>query len=625
MQQMSIPQRQAVTHHLGPCLVLAGPGSGKTFTMIQRVRYLIEERGEAPDSLLVISFSRASAAELKERFHKLVGDKRYPVNFATFHACFFHILQQELHYTSGSILRMEEKRDILQTILTNPENNNETEEAIDSRESLKHKAEEYLQKISYYKNQGEDVAEVRETSQFLSIYRAYRRETERRRKLDFDDMGILCHKLLLEDSSVLSKWRKKFVFFLIDEFQDINPIQFRILQLLAEPKRNLFAVGDDDQAIYGFRGASPEIMLSFRKYYPETKEILLDTNYRCSANVVKEAGKVIGENKLRYDKAIRPSRPAGEAVIYQSFPDCEQEYAYIARRMGKYVAGEAEKGKEAAAIFRTNHGMMGLAGVLARKRIPFRMKERCSSMFDHWVAGDLQSYLRFFQEGGKRRDFIPVMNKPLRYLSRQALREEVINIAHLQRYYESRPYMKDILAELQKHQTFVRGLDPYAAIRYIRDAVGYDRYLKTVTEASGGSESESLYEIADFVTNSAKGTNDLKQWKKEIKEYEEMLKKAMEECREGIWLLTMHGCKGLEFDHVFLPDCNVGIIPHKRALSRKEIEEERRMFYVAMTRARDTLEILYLEDKYRIKLHPSPFLPIRKNTRLPFLPPIHFR
>ena len=374
MQSPSNSQLKAINHGEGPMLVLAGPGSGKTFVMIQRVLNLIHEKHIPPDNILVISFSKASALELKQRFQReskarkicttdlaneskekyrstsnLSNESREQVNFATFHACFFHILKETYHYTSQDIITEKQKREILRTILLdsfyrsenvreqqkkhtfkcNEIENCKEQQNQDSQKEIRNiaeKVEDYLQKISYYKNKGTNELREKESKEFQQIFHTYNNEMHQLHKLDFDDMGLLCLQLFNTKPVILEKWQEKFQYILIDEFQDINMVQFRIIQLLVKKHQNLFVVGDDDQSIYSFRGASPQIMLDFEKYYSDTEKVLLETNYRCSEEIVKESLKVIEQNKVRFQKEIRSFKKNNkeEDVIYQGFEDYQK-------------------------------------------------------------------------------------------------------------------------------------------------------------------------------------------------------------------------------------------------------------------------------------------------------------
>lgn len=593
-------------------LVLAGPGSGKTFVMIQRIEHLITHFHINPSSILVISFSRASALELKERFQRQMEGSVEGVYFATFHACFFHILKTTCHYSPKDIITPEEQRNIMKILLSDP---------IYEEQDTREKEEEYLQKFSYYKNKGLKAMEEKEEPRFKQLFHAYQKQMHSRHKLDFDDMGLLCLQLFRQQPKILKVWQDKYSYVLIDEFQDINPVQFQVIRLLVEGTKNLFVVGDDDQAIYRFRGASPEIMLNFEKLYPDTKKVLLETNFRCSGNIVQKSLEVVTQNKLRFDKRILAHNPQGEPVIVKSFEDNRKEYQYIGERVNEWIRAGVTF-SEIACIYRTNQNMMGLADYFIRQGIPFLMKEQSNSIFSHFIAKDILSYLQFFLEGKKRKDFFAIMNKPLRYLSRNACFSPIISWEEMGKYYRSKPYILQKLEELKRHEGWVCRLDLYGAINYIRKAAGYEEYLKQ-EGLKGRLEWEEAVEILDFLQNSTRGVESLTQWKKEIAEYEEALKQAREEKGEGVHLLTMHACKGLEYLYVFLPDCNEGKIPHKRAHGEEELEEERRMFYVAMTRAKKRLELLYIQDKLAKKLQPSRFLPLkRKPWERPVIPKV---
>ena len=657
MQSPSNSQLKAIKHGKGAMLVLAGPGSGKTFVIIQRILNLIHEKQIRPDNILVISFSKASTLELKQRFQrefknksnlttdllqklkdkdknnfteKIEIESEKQVNFATFHACFFHILKDTYHYTSADIITEKQKREVLKTVLLNPEYKNEKEEnirkiqdkqskkeTIDLRDYQNQLAvgneikniEEYLQKISYYKNKGRKELKEKESKQFQEIFQEYNYEMHKLHKLDFDDMGLLCLQLFQTKPEVLEKWQEKFQYILIDEFQDVNMVQFRVVQLLAAKYGNLFVVGDDDQSIYSFRGASPQIMLDFEKYYPDTEKILLETNYRCSEEIVKESLKVIEENKVRFQKEIKAFHPKGDRVTYQGFENYQKEYSYIGERIRQLIEEQNYQYSDIACIFRTNQDMSGLAEYFSRNKIPFVMKESCSSIFKHFIALDILAYFQFFFLGKKRVDFIRIMNKPLRYLSRNALSEisnEGIHWRVLKEYYKSKKYIISNIEQLEQNEKWIQKLDLYGACFYIRKVIGYEQYLKEYVKEQNLNWEEAK-EILDFIQESTRNMRSLEEWKDYIEQYEEALKNSGEE-KEGIHIITMHACKGLEYPVVFLPDCNEGKVPHKKAVSKEEIEEERRMFYVAMTRAKERLEILYIEDKLKKHLQSSRFL-----------------
>ena len=601
-------QRTAICHEAGPMLVMAGPGSGKTFVMTERILYLIHNLNVSPNQILVISFSKAAALQLRERFYVRNQHKMEDISFATFHAFFFQIIKEVYQYTSKDIIQLKEKIDLLSTILMDPAYSSlQKEEEDKSPSKIREKAEELLQKISFYKNRSKKEMEEREDSFFISIFHAYNQQIHTHHKLDFDDMGLLCLNLLKKDSKILKKWQDKYTYIMIDEFQDINEIQFQIINLLAKGKENLFVVGDDDQAIYSFRGASPKFMINFEKYYPGAQKVLLETNFRCSKRIVEKSLLVIGENKQRIQKEIESFDQSEEEVVLKGFNNPYEEYEYITEKILEYLR-KGTKAEDICCIFRTNSFMIPLTQVMIRKKIPVSLKEKCSSIYHHFVALDIYHYLKFFFEGKKRKDFLVIMNKPLRYLSRNACKNEEIRWEDLFEYYKEKEYMKKVIEDMKKMEQWVTKLDFFGAIYYFRKVGGYEAYLKEYCKRKDLGFNE-IKDILDFVHNSFRGVSCLEEWEDQIRDFEKILKKN-KESNEGVVIMTMHACKGLEFNNVFLPDCNEGKVPHTKAITMEEIEEERRMFYVAMTRAKKHLEILYLENKEDTYLQKSRFLEV---------------
>ena len=291
-------QKDAVMHGTGPCLVLAGPGSGKTLTIVNRIKYLIEEYKVRPEEILVVTFTRYAAAEMKERLCSLMGKTQVPVTMGTFHGIYYGILKWAYRFGSQNILSETEKYQILRGVIAQ-----QKMEVFDEEDFIRDIAAE----IGRIKNNRIDVEEfVSEkcsADAFREIYREYETQRKKLRKIDFDDMLVLCYELFSSRPDVLAQWQKKFRYILIDEFQDINRIQYDVICMLALPENNLFVVGDDDQAIYGFRGADPSLMFRFREDFPDSKQFLLGINYRSTSNIVRNSLKVIENNVHRYEKA----------------------------------------------------------------------------------------------------------------------------------------------------------------------------------------------------------------------------------------------------------------------------------------------------------------------------------
>ena len=610
-------QREAITFADGAMQVLAGPGSGKTFVIVQRIKYLIEQHKVDPNQILVITFTKAAAGEMQQRFHKLMESRRQPVTFGTFHAIFYQILRQTGRYRNVTLIQEIEKRKLLLHLLDMPKTplfyHNE-------------RLEQLLRYISQIKNAGGDMEaitqEIFSTDELLHLYNEYNQHLREFSKLDFDDMGMLCLQVFEENPRYLLKWRSRFRYILIDEFQDINLMQYQIIKNIAGEEGNLFVVGDDDQSIYGFRGARPDIMRMFMKDYPKARQILLDINYRCNKNIVQAAGQVIALNNDRFPKQIRAEHTHGMGISLREFPNVEEEYEKLVETLQTIFQEKGIEGlNETAVIFRTNSMCSILAEKLMLRNLPFQMKEPLKSSFDHFVIQDLMAYLDF-ANGNRHRDvFHLIMNRPLRYLRKDCARRSPVELQELLSYYKTNAGMQEAAKKLFVDFEQIGAMRPALAIRYIRQAIGYDIYLK---ETYGSEEAESLMEALDNFQKLAKDYRQYSDLKAHVEQCRENIYKKQQEMQEkagvkqasGIRIMTMHASKGLEFERVFLPDLNEGSLPSRQSVTAQEIEEERRMFYVAMTRAKNELYLLYCNQKTG-KGIPSRFLEPLLANRLP--------
>lgn len=596
-------QKRAIAHLSGPMMVLAGPGSGKTSVIVERTAYMTGEGKIPSSSVLVVTFSRAAAVEMKERFLKFTGQSSTRVTFGTFHGVFYGILKQAYNLTSANILSEEEKNGILRELALNfggelAAEGDFTEEIAKeismvkgNRISLEH----------YYSSCCPD--EV-----FRQIYGAYGNMLRERRKLDFDDMLLSCYELFDKRKDILRAWQQKFRYILVDEFQDINQLQYDIVRLLAEPENNLFIVGDDDQSIYHFRGARPEIMLNFTKDYPGAEKVVLDVNYRCSKRILDSAMKVIGRNKTRFQKELSTPNQEGEPVRLCEYANPREEYLSVTAELRKRLE-QGENLENTAVLLRTNQEAEGLIAAFMERQIPFTMKEKLPNLFQHWICRNLLAYMRFAQGERSRKLFLEIMNRPNRYISRDAVvsgRE--ISFEQLRDFYKDKDWMCDRLTTMETHLRILKGLPPYAAINFIRKGMGYEEYLQEYA-LYRKIKPEELGEILDRLSESAKGMNTLKEWEEYIEDYTRKLEEqAGKQKKEGVQILTLHGAKGLEFDRVYILNVNEGSIPYRKAVLAPAVEEERRLFYVGMTRARKFLTLCYVKKQYEKEREPSRFL-----------------
>lgn len=590
-EQINGAQSLAIEHAFGPVQVLAGPGSGKTFLTIRRIRHLICHHGISPNQILVITFTKAAAKEMEQRFQLLTKEAYREVTFGTFHAVFYRILKHSNYIKDNfRLANTGDKIRYLTHILKTYGINNIDNELV----------EELLGKISLQKN-GINQITWEKTEHFSEIMREYEMLMREENKLDFDDMILLCDKMFDENKNILSFWQHRFSHILVDEFQDIGNLQYRIVKRLAQPENNLFVVGDDDQSIYGFRGAGPDIMKQFSTDYPQAKKLTLNTNYRCTENILEAALVVISENRNRFVKKLMAVKGKGEEVVVASFDTREKEFEYMIKRFREIPSGELA---QTAVIFRSNAQAAALAAALLKEKIPFHIKHRVNNIFEQDMAKDILAYLQFAndccrsrEKTGKRKDFLRIMNKPCRYIQRCALTEEEVSEKRLTDYYNEKIYMQENIKGLFRDLEKIASLRPYLAINYIRKVIGYDKHIQDAAEK------------LDEIQNTAMGYKRLEDWLDFIYDYSQSMNQINagdEREHEGngkptVKLLTMHASKGLQYKRVFLPDINKSMIPGKKAVNLQLVEEERRMFYVAMTRAENALEILYYGQ-------PSPFI-----------------
>ena len=600
-------QKDALCHHLGPAMILAGPGSGKTTVLIGRVKHLIEQYKVPPSSILVITYTKAAALSMQHRFIREMKGGVFPVAFGTFHAIYYHILQERYHFRKDSLLSMNEKRRILYSILKDQINTIKKEpEGLD----------EILSCISLRKN-GFKLEELpipasMEKAAYERCESLYLKQTAALGKMDFDDMLVRCLELFKKEPETLIKWQKRISYILVDEFQDSNKVQYEVLKMLASPQNNLFVVGDDDQSIYGFRGASPGIMQQFEKDYKGLKKVYLEANYRSREEIVLAANSVIIENKNRFIKNMFASGAECEygdirPVFIKSFTDREKQYFYLCNHI--LSLSKQLPLNEMAVIFRTNRDIEYLIPHLAKENIPYVLKEGIKSRYAHFVVQDIAAYLKLAIGESKRSIFLQIMNKPVRYISRDSIWDEEVDLKQIEEQYRNNG-KRDIAASaalLRKQLLQIGRLSPFLAINFVRKIVGYDIWLR----GKAGTKQELFEEwkeLLDEVQLEAKGFKQLSEWLAYIKQEEVRRGNTISQNREGVQLMTMHASKGLEFAYVCIPGVNEGRIPYGKSPGKEAEEEERRLFYVGMTRAKAALEILYLTGTKDHPRLPSRFL-----------------
>lgn len=561
-------QIAAIQHRAGPMLVLAGPGSGKTYVITHRIVHLISECKIPPNNILVITFTKAAAMEMQARAVSLTKQCAY-VQFGTFHSVFYQIFNLSHTDHRLTLVSDRERFGFVKAVLCKNDQPKVEKETDD-------KVQKCLKEISRRKNllpcsQKEDTSDEKMTF----IYGAYQEWLSENQKLDFDDMLRLCYEYLLENPAERKQWQKRFQYILIDEFQDINLLQYETVKLLSG-NQNLFAVGDDDQAIYSFRGSDPMIMRRFVREF-SVKPIRLHYNYRCSGNITKMAAGLIGHNQKRFQKQIIAIKEAGEEVQIKAFPGRKEEHIYLGEETLRY--GKENTEKTQAVLVRTN-GMVDV----------YRQLLGGTGEQENSVGEDLLAYLLFINCGRKREDFLKIMNKPVRYISRNILLEQTVDFSLLQKRLADKPWIRNRVAELEKQIAFAMKMDLGGQLHYIWNVMGYEQYVLDCANGDYRKIKEVTNRFTELLAKS-KTCKTLEQLKNIKEEGKEIIK------NEKLSIMTYHGAKGLEFDRVYLPDLCYGKVPHGRMLSAEELEEERRMFYVAMTRAKESLFLLYPKEQ----------------------------
>lgn len=600
-------QIQAISHMDGPAMVLAGPGSGKTTVITHRIKNLIDKAEVRPENILVVTFTKAAAISMQKRFSTLMnGGKGQLVTFGTFHSVFYKILRKSRRYEATEILSERQKTDYIREIIGRY--------GISSND-ISELSQNIINDIGNIKGNMLNAQEYEPScckkEDFIKVYNAYNLELKKDGKMDFDDILRECYLLLCENHTILEQWRELYKYILIDEFQDINRIQKNIIELLASPLNNIFVVGDDDQSIYGFRGARPEIMIEFKDYYPEAELIVLDVNYRSTQSIINVAGRVIENNKTRLDKCAHANNDKDFQPDIRKFRNQVEELKFVVSKIKEYE-NQGISLSEMAILVRNNSQIQEISSFLKNRKIEAESGKHRSNIYNGMVAKDILSYVRgalkfdgtYFNE-----DLIYVLNKPQRYISRQVVLNVNMNISAVRRIYS-----KNNIDSFLFHIEMIRKLPPQAALSYIRKGAGYEEYLRLYAIENNIPMSGLLKQLEQLVQECSK-FNTLEQWINSIdsaqnSEGQNFGKKSSGEggTNNRINIMTMHGSKGLEFKAVFIVDANQGIIPTSKALRERDFEEERRLFYVAITRAIDYLNVYAVEERLGCPIEVSMFV-----------------
>lgn len=614
MMQKNTAQEEAIRTVYGPVLLVSCPGSGKTTTMLRRIQYMISQ-GIDPSSILMVTFTEAAAKEMKRRFADSYGD--VPVTFCTIHSLCVRIMY-------GAGINGLHIMDISETDAALKAASSATGKYFEDFKNIKND-------IGLWKNTGslKGRSELSITEmEFKTFTKAYENYKDGVNGLDFDDLLIHGKRILTEMPGVLQKFQEKFQFLICDEYQDTNPIQKEILYLLAGKRKNLCVVGDDDQSIYGFRGAVPSIMLSFDKDFPGSKVIHMSTNYRSVPGIIQPASALISYNKARFPKDITAFRDGGaqEAITYDTAQNRDDEMDHLVQAVKQASAGQGFS--RCAILARTNAQLEQAAGAFSDNHIPFSSKDVVKDIYEHWCFTDLYAYLRLADGTGSMADFLRIANRPKRYLSQKMFYQLPYDKAAITRaaVKSGKSYAINSVTDYFTHMRRLSSLPFGERIPFILKQMRYSDFLDEYAEQSGISDVAMDAKCRAFAKDAA-ACGSLDAWirfaKKHVREFHETIRAHQ---GDGVLLATMHRSKGLEWDHVFIIDCCQGTVPYVRKDTPCDMEEERRLFYVACTRAKETLHIMnYATRKGKndteSRVMPSPFIremktPLKKQISL---------
>lgn len=646
-------QRRAASHAEGPLLLLASPGSGKTTTMLMRIAYLIEEKKVSAERIKAVTFSKASAEDMKTRFVKLFPALAANApDFSTIHSLAFEIVRDHFR-RRGITYRIIEGRggDEDDGRPNKPKIIRELYRRANGDYPPDDRMEELTRYIGFAKNKlippdrlSSVKCDVPRAETIYREYEHYKRMAEDRLLIDFDDMLTEADAALGTDASLLAKYQGRFDYVMTDESQDTSLVQHEIVEKLIRKHGNLWVVADDDQSIYGWRAAEPKYLLDFKEKHPKAAVLLLEQNYRSTSNIVDVANRFIKRNRDRYDKNMFTGNPAGEDIVVTALPD----YRYQAKYVTEKIVDEGELG-DTAVLYRNNSSSIMLMNALDRAGIPFYMKDGDAQFFSHWIVEDVLNFMRLtFND--RRADILGKIHLKFGgYISKKQM-ERLLELQadpddsvfdRLVKHIPLRDYQGKALAACKQAFHGMQGAKPLAAIRTIRGKLGYDKAIDKSCERMGYRK-EALLGILNALEEIAEPLETMEQFAARLKFLEERMKRSKGgKKEEAVTLSTLHSAKGLEFSRVYIVDLIEGVLPSTDDVRKWEkgdghdMEEAARLFYVGMTRAKRRLELIsyarkedepvtlsrFVEDVRRLQLRtPEPTVAGAKGRPRPSAP-----
>ncbi|MDT8715208.1 ATP-dependent helicase [Clostridium sp. 19966] len=574
-------QRNIVETQNENVLVVASPGSGKTTVIVNRVGYLVKNKEIMPNSIVIITFTRAAAENMRKRYEAYFSEKEIPF-FGTFHSFFYKILRSHI----GNIKIINEA-DVFNVINRNLKKiiGEAGEEVVKTfiNSISRYKTEERLENDKFFYPISKDV--------FLKCFLEYENYKKQLGLLDFDDI-MAKTKELFNEKDILNYYKSMYRYYLVDEFQDCDDIQMNLLKLLSKGN-SVFAVGDEDQCIYGFRGAKPNYMVDFHKHFLNASKVYLTNNYRSGKQIVDASAYLINCNEMRNKKIFKCNENKDGSVNFQCIKNEKDQSKQIIDIIDSLVYNNEIKYKDNAILYRTNIESRSIIDELIIRKIPFVLLDKSYNFFNHFICKDIMSYIRLSMDLTHRESFIRIVNRPFRYISK-------VNLNKLKSY----PYKSDCfnvvfsisslpiyqykdLHKLKEKIFWINSLDIEDIVDYILYKIKYIDYLKEYSKKSGMPIEEILDIVQEF-NSSITQFSSISNFFQHVEKINKNIDKRKSN-EDGVVLSTIHGVKGMEFNNVFIVNCINGQIPYERENKKTNIEEERRLFYVAITRAKENI------------------------------------
>jgi len=603
-------QRKAASHDKGPLLLLASPGSGKTTTMLMRIAYLIEEKGVPASRIKAVTFSKASAEDMKSRFEKLFPQlSRNAPGFSTLHSLAYEVVRDHFR-RRGVSSRIIEGR-------AGEEDGGRPNKGKILRELYRRANGEYppddrMEELSTYigfvKNKllpkdelSRAKCEVPNAEVIFKEYERYKKTAEDKLLVDFDDMLTIANAALDEDASLLSKYQGRYDYVMTDESQDTSLVQHEIVEKLVRKHGNLWVVADDDQSIYGWRAAEPDYLLNFKEKHPQADLLLLERNYRSTPNIVDVANRFIKRNRNRYDKSMFTLNPDSDPVAITVLPD----YRFQAKYVVEKIIDEGGIGGTAI-LYRNNSSSILLMNALDRAGIPFRIKDADARFFSHWIVEDVLNFMRL-SFNDRRADILEKIHLKFNgYVSKKQMAgllelKQDPDASVFDRLLDHIPledYQTKALEACKTAFRSMQGATPLSAIHTVRNKLGYDKAIEKSCERMGYRK-ETLFGILNSLEEIAEPLETMEQFAARLKFLEGRMKESKPaKGEDAVTLSTLHSAKGLEFNRVYIIDLTEGVLPSADDARKWEkgefsdMEEAARLFYVGMTRAKLRLELL---------------------------------